>query len=216
MTTQTVTTKICSKCGEEKSFSEFSPHFRGKFGLQSRCKKCKNLLLCEYRMTPDAKELRKEYKKTENVRIYNKQYNKTEKVKKYAKEYKKQYCKRAYHSDKKYKIKVTVRNSLTKIYLRYSTKGKQVSSSSIFTNEAMEHLLKTAPTESSYHIDHIIPISVFNVDNIEHLKLAHLPQNLRWLPAIENMSKNDSIDWSLIDSNEVLSNIAKEIGLVKE
>lgn len=33
-------TKQCSKCGEEKSFDNYSPHPRGRHGLQARCKAC--------------------------------------------------------------------------------------------------------------------------------------------------------------------------------
>ena len=34
------TSKQCTRCGEDKVFSAYSPHPRGKFGLQSRCKAC--------------------------------------------------------------------------------------------------------------------------------------------------------------------------------
>jgi recombination endonuclease VII len=35
-----MTTKRCTKCGEEKSLDDFSPHPHGKFGKQAKCKPC--------------------------------------------------------------------------------------------------------------------------------------------------------------------------------
>ena len=40
--------KICSKCGEDKSFSEFNKDKRTKSGLTSECKFCKNTYLKEH------------------------------------------------------------------------------------------------------------------------------------------------------------------------
>ena len=34
------THRKCTKCGEEKSLEDFSPHARGKFGRQPQCKAC--------------------------------------------------------------------------------------------------------------------------------------------------------------------------------
>ncbi len=36
-------TKICSKCKKEKSYSEFCKKSSGKYGLNSCCRKCKNI-----------------------------------------------------------------------------------------------------------------------------------------------------------------------------
>jgi hypothetical protein len=33
-------TKTCTKCGEEKSLSDFYPHKRGKYGRYAHCKQC--------------------------------------------------------------------------------------------------------------------------------------------------------------------------------
>lgn len=37
-----MTTKKCSKCGEEKAISEFYKDIRGKNGRESKCRKCRN------------------------------------------------------------------------------------------------------------------------------------------------------------------------------
>lgn len=41
-------TKICNKCGEEKPISEFHKRLDRKCGLQSRCKKCQNIIHSEW------------------------------------------------------------------------------------------------------------------------------------------------------------------------
>jgi hypothetical protein len=79
----------------------------------------------------------------------------------------------------------------------------------------MEHLLQTSPNIPGYHIDHIIPISVFDCDNVEHIKLAHSPENLRWLIGKENLEKSDKIIWELIEASPKLLEIASKIGLTK-
>lgn len=35
-----VTDRACTKCGKTKPLGDFSPHFRGKYGRQPRCKPC--------------------------------------------------------------------------------------------------------------------------------------------------------------------------------
>jgi thiamine kinase-like enzyme len=79
----------------------------------------------------------------------------------------------------------------------------------------LNKLIETAPIGTSYHIDHIIPISAFNLNDINHIKLAHSPDNLHWLPADINRSKRDLIDWELIELNPKLIEIANIIGLKK-
>lgn len=183
-------TKVCTKCGEEKVVSAFGKHSAGKLGRQSRCSQCQYEYLKEYAKTKEGSEKTKEYFK--------------------------EYFKTRRKTDYKFRIRNNISNLLRTTYKRYSTKGRQVSSSSIFTQEAMDHLIATKPTDGlKYHIDHIIPISAFNVDDVEHLKLAHVKENLRWLEASANMSKNDSIDWTLIESYPKLTEIAKIIGLKK-
>ena len=62
------------------------------------------------------------------------------------------------------------------------------------------HLVKQAiplggynKIRTNYHIDHIIPISAYNLDDINEIKKCNNPFNLRWLRAKENMSKGDRI-----------------------
>jgi hypothetical protein len=70
-------------------------------------------------------------------------------------------------------------------------------------NELIKHLKKTMPKgykwsdylNGDLHIDHIIPISVFNFDSPENpdFKNCWALENLRLLPASENLLKRDKI-----------------------
>ena len=55
--------KKCSKCGIEKSFTEFHKNSASKDGLCNWCKSCKSKNKKEYRKRPDVKRKRAEYMK---------------------------------------------------------------------------------------------------------------------------------------------------------
>lgn len=57
--------------------------------------------------------------------------------------------------------------------------------------------------EGNYHIDHIVPICLFDLTNIEEIKVAFHYLNLRWLPAEENMNKKAKI--TIMNKNELIS-----------
>jgi len=65
--------------------------------------------------------------------------------------------------------------------------------------------------DSSFHLDHIIPLAAFDFNNLDHVRLSHLPENLRWLEKKENLKKQDKIIWSLISSNNVLLEISEQL-----
>lgn len=48
----------CSKCGEEKSLSEFHKEKQGAGGLRSQCKKCRSDYSKKYRLTDKGKQAR--------------------------------------------------------------------------------------------------------------------------------------------------------------
>ena len=85
-------TRVCSKCGKEKSVSEFYKHKGCKYGVRSVCKECD-------------KEYKKEY--GENNKEYYKEYyeNNKDKIKEQNKEYRennKEYYKEYYENNKEH------------------------------------------------------------------------------------------------------------------
>lgn len=55
----------------------------------------------------------------------------------------------------------------------------------------IEHLKPFPIDMDNYHIDHIIPLSCFDLTNPEQVKLAFAPQNHQWLLKEDNLSKGD-------------------------
>ena len=62
--------------------------------------------------------------------------------------------------------------------------------------------------KQNYHIDHILPISIYNTNSIKDLKRCFSPYNLRWLSAKENTSKNNRLRPEDI---EIIKALPKEI-----
>jgi len=56
-----------------------------------------------------------------------------------------------------------------------------------------------------WHIDHVLPVSMFNHDNIEAVKKCWNWVNLRPLEAKENSKKSNSVDFRLYDDQEILA-----------
>ena len=65
-----------------------------------------------------------------------------------------------------------------------------------------EHLNSTKKPDwgDDLHIDHIIPCSLFDHTNEEEIKKCWNWRNLRYLPAKENISKQNALDMDLVKS----------------
>lgn len=70
--------------------------------------------------------------------------------------------------------------------------------------------------DTTYHLDYIIPLSLFKLELKKYRELANSKHNLRWISSHENLIKNNTIDFELIYKNEELVLIAKEIGIIQE
>lgn len=174
----------------------------------------------KYRENSSNKIIRysKQYYKKNRERIlkYNKQYRKDnlEKMKKCQKQWyenniekiKKQCIK---FWLKKYKIDLKFRlNELMSGAIRRSLKGNKNGKHwenlvGYTLNDLIKRLKKTMPKKYDWqdylqgklHIDHIIPKSVFNFTNPEHIdfKRCWALKNLRLLPAKENLTKHNKL-----------------------
>ena len=69
-------TKTCTKCGEEKALTEYHKHKSGKYGVQSKCKRCVKEYMHEYSRRPEVLERQYNYdrspEKVEKLRLYEK------------------------------------------------------------------------------------------------------------------------------------------------
>ena len=105
--------------------------------------------------------------------------------------------------EEQFLLKKRLRFSLGDVLKRYTLDGKVQSAreygidySTIcesLEEEAKEVHGKTLEDmrEEGYHVDHIIPVSFFDLENPEEVRRCYHPSNLRWLPGRENMSRSN-------------------------
>ena len=76
---------------------------------------------------------------------------------------------------------------------KYSKTGKIKSLSKYGINfkAIIEHLSPFPKDIENYDIDHVVPLSWFDHDNLEEIKWAWAPENLQWLTREENRSKGN-------------------------
>ena len=145
----------------------------------------------------------------ESILEYRRNYKKINKVRVKAK--KTELHKNKLINDPYYRLVYNIRSLIRTSIKEYSLYGKKLTCKEYGIN-FKEIYTKLGPKPAvDYHLDHIIPISKFNLDNKEHVKLAHLPCNLRWLSSTENIQKRDKIIIELFTPE--LFEIAKIIGL---
>ena len=98
-------------------------------------------------------------------------------------------------------ISVKLRIQLSKRLKRYTKKGKIKSSKKYGVNidNIVKELVNKLPNDfykQKYHIDHIRPVSSFNLNNINEVKKAFSKENLQWLTAKENLSKGNKFPYT--------------------
>lgn len=156
--------KTCTKCGEQKAESQFFKRSNRPSGLQAKCKVCSSL----------------------QVREIGRRDNRYNKYRKHRKQ-----------KDIQYRLTELLRNRL-----RMALKGNQKGGSAISDLGCsmsdfklyMESKFQPGMTWENYgyngwHIDHIKPLSAFNLSDPEHFKQACHYTNLQPLWAKDNFAK---------------------------
>lgn len=210
--------KTCKKCLIKKENTEYYKHPDFIDKLNSRCKNCcaqalknnyiknKKTILekqKQYRNLESSKKLQKEYQIL--YRIQNK-----EKLNKYHLEHyyknKKElndkatiYVRNKRRNDIQYKLKASLRRRLNNALKRNQKSGsavKDLGCSIEFLKQYLKSKFQSGMTwdnHGKWHIDHIIPLSNFNLSNRKELLNACHYTNLQPLWAIDNYKKNDKI-----------------------
>ena len=57
----------------------------------------------------------------------------------------------------------------------------------------------------TWHIDHVLPVSIFNHTNEDAVKICWNWRNLRPLNAKENISKSNTVDFELYSNQLILA-----------
>lgn len=187
----------CRICHEIKELDLFPSDISDKvfFNKKSYCKKCAH----EKWRIPRSKTEKFKLKKS----IEDKKYrNKPEVLQKIKDKQKKRY-----HTEINFKLKMSIRNRINKVLKAKGQKkiGSFVDNLGCSIDQLIEHLEKqfyTNPetgermtwenhSQKGWHIDHIKPLSSFNLENDEEFKEACSYKNLQPLWWKENLSKGN-------------------------
>lgn len=181
-------TKKCSKCKVILSIDMFYVR-KGKYHYpSSRCKKCDCLHAIELRQTPKGKEYAKKFWKI---------YKRPNLIK--HKEYQKVYEKIRRSNDSQYKLRYLLR---LRIYLALKgnfKKGSSVRDLGCTIPELKIHIQNKFVdgmdwnNHGKWHLDHIKPLSKFNLTNREEFLIACHYTNLQPLWAKDNLIKSNKI-----------------------
>ncbi len=135
----------------------------------------------EYYQRPEVKKRKKEYRLRTEIKIKTNLRHRDR-----------------YSQDKNFNIRLRL-SALMRHALNIYTKAGKIKSSSkygIDYQKIIEHLKPFPEDISSYHVDHIKPLCIFDLTDPEEIKKAFSPENHQWLLASENMSKGGKYEES--------------------
>jgi hypothetical protein len=206
--------KVCTRCNQEKDFSEFHKCKSSKDGHKPACKKCRNEWQCKWWAdNPDQHDFIKAYIKKwkkenpEKEKASDRRYEKKNKEKLLArnKDWRKRTPEkqRAYREKRKEYFRTWRRNNSDKHNARTAIRraGLKNATPPWLTKEQKQEMAafyKSAKTmqifhEEKFHVDHIEPLKGVN-ENGEHVSCGlHLPWNLQVLTESENCKKKNKI-----------------------
>lgn len=181
---------VCNKCEyqkHKKRINEYSLKYRqeNKDDLNSRSR--------DYYHSNKSK-----WKK------YNKNWLKSKEGKEWQKKYSREWIKKRRRNDPGFKIKSRLRTMVWRTVSRLKKSKSTMLLVGCSIEELKIHLQESAikngyndftidKIDSSYHIDHIIPCSSFDLTNDLEVEKCFNWKNLQILSAIDNMKKSDKI-----------------------
>ena len=154
----------------------------------------------EYRDSEAGRTAIRKYYSSEKSRGAQSKYSKSKKGRSAAKERRqsnkyKEWNHRQFTEHTQYAIGCTLRSHVRHALNHYSKTGKIMSSKKygIDYGAIIKHLglhPNNLGIKGEFHIDHIIPLSSFDLNDLEQIKIAFAPENHQWLTARENLVKS--------------------------
>ena len=187
-----MTTKQCTICCEEKTLDFFRRRSKKNAHLfYNQCRQCESKAVVQWRDSkPEAREsyresIRKNYKNHREKKLLNIKLSRKKRLEKYPFE----------------KIKRSLRSRCWKAikgHYKTTTTQKLLGASFEETRQHIENLWQEGMTWENYglhgwHIDHIIPLSSFDLTNEEEQIKAFHYTNLQPLWAKDNLQKGNRI-----------------------
>lgn len=186
--------KTCSKCGIEKEKSEY-------LSRKGYCKECGKEMCRKYKETNKEKIAlyNKKYKleKKEQISEYNKKYNKENREKIQQRQTKTHKERRK--TDLNFRLTINMRNRFKKFFNGKFGKMNDTTGCSMENFKRwMEYSFKDGMTFENYgsiwHIDHVIPCSLFDFSDDSQKKICFNWKNMRPLFATENISRGNKVE----------------------
>lgn len=212
MVTEQVKQLQCTKCLEVKNILEFRKQAKGKFGVRNPCKSCISEIDKEYRKTNSSKNSKKKYRESLKGKISNKRghikYRQSEKGKATEKLYYettdrsiylRDYNRNRSNFDINFKLKKRLRIRLLKAIKGNYKNGSAVRDLGCTIPELKSYLeskfIKGMNWSNhglhGWHIDHIKPLSSFDLNNRKQFLEACNYKNLQPLWAKDNLKKSN-------------------------
>ena len=195
--------KICSKCGIEKDESCFSKDNQKKDGLYSSCKECVRAYNREYNLRPEVAERKAEtwdiWKVENSERLSEAKKLWVENNREHIRESHRKLMAKQRLYNPNMKLSGNLRTRLNRALEKGSKRGSAVRDLGGTIPELRAHLeSKFLPNMSwgnygngsgKWHIDHIVPLCAFNLENRQHIVLACHYLNLQPLWSEDNLRK---------------------------
>lgn len=207
-------TKICSKCGKEKSLSEFGKDSLQKFGVRPDCKECRKLVAQQYYISNKSRiniQNRDYYHKNKDkvLERQKKDPNKRKREKIYNLEHREEINKKTnerrtfrFATEPEYKLKHILRSRLKNALKGVGEKSKRTLELLGCTVEELRKHLESKFKEDmswknygfdTWHIDHIIPCDKFDLTDSKQQEQCFHYTNLQPLWAKDNWQKANKL-----------------------
>jgi hypothetical protein len=183
--------KKCCRCGETKMWGRFSPDKKNADGKSGVCKECRNRWNKEHPKSPEVKT---------KVKAYSKRYEQASENKARRHERARKYHKVSMANDPSYKL---TRNYRKRVYSALkaagvvkSQKTKELFGALVeFVWDHLEKQFRLPMTRPNYgkvwEVDHIRPVSSFDLSDPEQVKACFHYTNLQPLFVEENRVKGN-------------------------
>lgn len=193
-------TKTCSRCHVQLPLSSFS---RQRTRLLPHCKACERVA---YQKNKDKilaqKKLYRQKTKQQSIE-YSKEYSRTHRQQRC------QWARQRYREDVDYKLRCILRSRLTDALCRMSKAasvvvmvGCDMGMLRLWLEWQFTREMTWENQGSFWHIDHVLPVSKFNLADASHQQQSFHWTNLQPLAKGENLAKRDKI--VLVDFFNVL------------
>lgn len=178
--------KTCSKCKENKNLLDFNKSSKNYDGLQSLCKICSRL---NNKLHYNDNKLAYKKRIKKYVELNKDQFN----------EYQRKYKKQRYYSNINSYLRAVLRGRMFSALKKNTKSGSTIIDLGCTIEELKLHLEKqfqsgmTWENKGKWHIDHIIPLSNFDLSIREQFLNACHYTNLQPLWAKDNMKKSNKL-----------------------